>query len=385
MKTRSRFILGIAAILAVSGAAFWWSKVPPPSALEPPRQRIGQDLKPAETLRDSADVSATTQSNVAVTSGSSPRRTFSEIGVLERGRIMGEIEKRDPEVILQLFLDAGRVEHDGMKQSAIRNTLGRLLRDRKAPLDFLSKLRVFIEDPSNSNLERGMVLGALSDAATKETVDVLIYEATHLPDAQLRQSAVSMLETMSPSDPKGVAPALNRLWIESNDTRTLVSSAKAMGKLGMPTSIELLLVAASAPDREDDARREAAAIGLFQVFRDTAVPPLAQALEISLIGSRLNTLAFDTLRRIADNASTPNERPVAATLMRFVQNADERAAPLAREWIVRTNSASQLETAKAALDPAVQFRSEANREALRQGLEDYQKNRVIVPAGIPLK
>jgi HEAT repeat protein len=307
------------------------------------------------------------------------------MGVLERQSIMQEIQKHDPEVILQRFLAAGRIDKDGMKQSAIQVAMVELLREGKAGPDFLSQLREHIENPGNSHLERGMLLGVLADAGTKEAVDVLLYEITHLPDVGLRETATRMIDLLRPKDPESVAPLISRVWVGSVDSRFLQSAAIAMGSMGSPRSIELLLSAASVPDGADDVRRSAALLGLSKVYRDEAVPLLSRALETNPIGSRVNTLAFKTLTQIADNALRPGEWPAAKALVGFIANADERAAPMAYDWIVRTSHESHVGLAKAALNPSISFRSEANRDALRRGLADYEKNRIIAPAGVPLR
>lgn len=118
------------------------------------------------------------------------------------------------------------------------------LRERRTTPDFLNTLRATIEDSANSQLERGMLLGALAGAATKETGELLLQAATHLADPELRHTAVTMIATLGgAAAPEELAPAVDRLWAESTDAHVIKHTALAMGGLAVPSSIALLLSA----------------------------------------------------------------------------------------------------------------------------------------------
>lgn len=111
---------------------------------------------------------------------------------------------------------------------------------------------------------------------------------------------------------------------------------------------------------------------LTKVATKNAVPPLAEALNKNPQGSRTHTLAFTTLTQIGDQAA-------ALALMDWFQVADSRAAPLATKWITQAHATPQLQAAEAALNPAVPFRSEENRDAIRAGLAAYRAGHTLVP------
>ena len=314
----------------------------------------------------SAAKAALSQGSAATGGNVAPVRKFSEMGVLERGAVIRELRKKDLAEIFQYFLDAERVEQDSMKQMAVQSVLSDELKERKFNPEFLKKLQEFIESDVPSKFERGMVLGALGDAATKETGELLLHEATTLKHADVRGDAIASVQVLGDrAENEDLSPALNRAWTTTNDPLFLRSVGISMARIGSSASVDLLLSAALAPDGRDDVRRDVAWPALRKVHTGNAVSPLAAVLEKSPSGSRENTLAFETLSQIVGK-----EAPQA--VMKWLRTTDSSAAPMAAAWAVHARHDLQLELAQAALDPKVPFRSEENRKALREGLDAYR-------------
>ena len=245
------------------------------------------------------------------------------------------------------------------------------MREKMPPLELFEKMKAFIADRSNSPSERGQLIGVLASAATREAASLLIYEATTQTENVLKDSAISSISNLGGGGSRDfLPPMIEPLWRDSNDAKLLKAVAIAMAQEGAPSCIELLLPAALAPDGQDDVRRDAAVWALTKVYTKNAVPPLAAALDANPQGSRTHTLAFATLRQIGDEAA-------AQALMRWVQAADSRAAPLATQWITQAHAIPQLQAAEAALNPAVPFHSEQNREAIRAGLAAYRAGHTL--------
>lgn len=311
----------------------------------------------------------TPQANANPSGNSAPARKFRDMPVLECNAILEEIRKQDFDFIMRAWLDAGRVEKDATKQGSIVTLWGYTISQRAPSPEFYKKMKAIMADASYSIQERGQLIGVLSIAATKETADILIYEATHQTDKDLKAMATFAIRSLGENSyNEAISIALEPLWKESNDPQMLASVARSMGRIGAPSSVQLLLSAAMVPDGSDDVRRDKAWSGLREVFTGNAVPPLATMLSANPVGSRANTLAFDTLSQIGDK-----EGPQA--VMKWLQTADKSAAPLAKAWAIHARHTSQVEVAQAALDPAVPFRSEENRKALREGLDSYRAAR----------
>ena len=139
----------------------------------------------------------------------------------------------------------------------------------------------------------------------------------------------------------------------------------SMARIGKASSVESLLKAALTTDFPNEMHRNAAIGALREVIAADAVPPLLAVLEGNPIGSDANKLAWKTLAHIVGSDEAPQ------SMMKWLQAADEKAAPMAREWIVNARGSRELKAAEAALDPSIPFRSEENRKALRAGLATY--------------
>jgi len=206
----------------------------------------------------------------------------------------------------------------------------------------------------------------LSSAATKEAADLLIYEATTQMETELKNGAKGSISGLGGGGSREfLSPMIEPLWQQSYDPQLLNAVAVAMAEEGAPSSINVLLPAAAAPDGQDDVRRAAAVWALTKVYTKNAVPLLAEALDSSPMGSRTHTLAFTTLTQFVDGAA-------AQALMHWLQAADGRCAHMALKWITETRFPSQLRAAEASLNPATPFRDEKNREVIRAGLKAYR-------------
>jgi hypothetical protein len=307
-----------------------------------------------------------------------PQPKFDDLDVLERNAILAEIEKRDLPAIFQAMLDAGRVEQDGRKQNSIQMVLAYALRGKPPSPEFLAHLRSFLEDRSNSSFERTVLVpGVLQVASTKESVSLLVDVATTSADKEMRLLATGSLAGVNAAWGDGtyheeIAPVLERAWHESSDQGLLLSVALAMMKAGATSSIELLLSAALDHGGHDALHRRLATdvLNSKTILNPHAIPPLASRLEGSSPNSAASRLASRTL------AQMNGVQPATRALIAWLQTADATAAPLARDYVVHTQVPATWQTA---LDPAVPFRSEENREAIRAGLAAYHSGRTSAP------
>lgn len=291
-----------------------------------------------------------------------PQRKFVDMSGRESRAIIAEIKKQDFDSIMNAWLKAGRVEDDRIKQTSIGTVWGWEMQQRPVSAEFYEKMKAIIDDPSYSMDERGDMIGVLSLAATPEAAKLLVREATAPVDPEVKRMATSAIAVLGDnSHNEAIADLLNPLWKDSSDPLMIKSLAKAMGKIGAASSVELLFKDALAARGLNDARGNAAWDGLRAIFTENAVPPLVAVLEKNPPDSPANKLALDTLAQIGSAASKP--------VIKWLQTADSSAAPSAKAWVGKSQ---QLEAAQAALDPAVPFRSEANREALRAGLAAYR-------------
>jgi hypothetical protein len=297
------------------------------------------------------------------------------MGVLEASAIQKEIMKQDLAAIFRMMLDAGRVEHDRMKQGAIASTMAQAFREKTPSAEFLMQMQQFLADSSNSTEDRAYLVGVLSTAATKESVDLLLRAAAFLEDKQLKQSAALSIRSVGAMRGDGtfheeVSPPLERAWRESEDQDLLINVAVAIAEIGASRGISLLIHSAVNDAGKDKVRSQAAkgALAYATILNPNAVPPLAALLNKQPPHSAGSKLARDTLA----SSGIPE---AGNALLQWLWNADESVAPEAREYAAQTRTPAMLKIWESAVDSQVKFRSEKVREAIRAGLAEYRKAR----------
>jgi hypothetical protein len=289
--------------------------------------------------------------------------------VLARNAILKEIAKEDPDSIFQAMLDADRVEHDSMKEEAIQSVLSQVMRQRTLPPEFFTQIKTYIADSANSNFQRGMVIGLLALAATKESTDLLIYEATNQKDKELREESIHAIGGLGGRSPdESPAPALERVWGESHDQELLSYVGQAMAGIGKSSSLQILVDAAFGPQDKDN-RKGMAFAAMEDIHSPNAVPPLAVAFN----KAEPNTLEF---QMIGDTLVTIGDATAAQALLTRLENVDDNDATQVRTWIQNAQTPAMRKGFAAALDPKVPFHNEAVRDAIRAGVATYQRKQL---------
>ncbi len=293
---------------------------------------------------------------------------YEEMGILEKNAFLTEVEKQDLPVIFKLMIDAKRLEHASMKQLHLQTVLSDAMRIKKPTPEFLEQLYAFITNSANSEFERQLVIGALVDAATKESVNLLLQVANSATDKKIKDSAATL--TGNRGGP-ALSPMLERTWLETTNPTLLWSTAESMAEISAPSGIELLLSAALAKNSKDQARQEAAtrALSIVLIYKEDAVPPLAARLKDQTPTSEAAQLVAPILAA----TSGPDGQKA---LVEWLQSRPENAAPLVEQLFRQNIRTDPFEYAwAAALDPALPFKNEENRNAIRKALEAYRASR----------
>ena len=293
------------------------------------------------------------------------------MSVLEEDAIMAEIKKQDLPAIFQAMLDAKRVEHDSRKQMHLQTVFaGAFLRKKPSP-EFVEQMYGFITNPANSDFERHLLIGALEEAATKETVELLLRVTKTAPEEKFRNAAATLSGVGASTNLNGpeLSPILERTWRETSNPTLLRSTASGMAKIGKPSDIELLLLAALATDGRDKARQQVAYSALQQVYLRAAVPPLAARLANQPPTSEVIALVAPILAK--------NVAPEAQqALVDWLKGRPEDATPLLHDLIRQRILVDPVTSAwGAALAPSVPFRNEQNRKAIRDAIDAYLAGR----------
>ena len=237
--------------------------------------------------------------------------------------------------------------------------------DRPPSPEFLAQLEAFVNDTSNTLLDRQIILDVLGGAQRPETVDLLMKVSANSSSPAMKNSALASLATtgMMNDQNENLAPKFEQAWRSTRNADELRSTARALAQLGAASSMELLLTAALAPDGTDDAHKQAARYVLASttIQNDHAVPPLAARLSNEAPTNEASQLAGGVLARMV--GAVPNR-----ALLAWMQKASA-AAPVARALALNTQSPAIWQ---AGIAPSVPFRAEQNREAIKAALATRQ-------------
>jgi len=207
---------------------------------------------------------------------------------------------------------------------------------------------------------------------------MLLDLAATLPQPDLQDAAIASLASLGGlGNHEDLAPTLNQAWRTSGNTnlKLLRNVSFAMAQVGAASSIELLLSSALDPSGLDESHRQAArnALASADIVNDDAVQPLAARLSNDTPTNEGSKLASATLMSMQG-------APATRALLAWMQTAV--SSPFAHDLAAHTQDP---EVWQAAMNPAVPFRSESNREAIRKGLADHKAGIVFVPAPKPEK
>jgi HEAT repeat protein len=362
MITKFKIILIAIIVIFVCGIAIWQYQYP---ALDRSTVASGEAPKidPAAAQPQLAGAPVAEPNN---------NRKFAKMSVLERDTVLLNLEKQDLASIFQAMLDAERVEHDDLKQMHLQTTFSEALKLKNPTPEFLEKIRLFLSDESNSEFERDLVFGALGEASTPETVKLLAELAKSSPSESVRDAASGSLGTVGSRGGGGskLSPTLDKVWSDSSDEVLLASVALSMVEIGTRDSVELLLSSALETTGKDKVRMETAKSVLRKVHSKEAVPPLAARLQNQSTTSAPAMLVAPILVRIGDDAAS-------IAVVNWLKDQSEVATPLIKNLVLQqTRSDTMLNAWEAALLPAVPFRNEKNREAIRVGLAEYRAGRI---------
>jgi hypothetical protein len=361
MKTSAKFLFLLGALVVAVVLSLW---LRPKVALRPTSTSVPAQLQPQPPPPLLPQLAKDVQSTVEakpVTPLS--QRRFKDMKAVERNAILENLRKQDFPVILQAWIEADQVEHDPLKHGQLGTLLGFAMHDRVPSPEFLAQLRSFIYNPANSELDRGVLIVALGFAARNETLEMLLDMVAHPPSKELLSSSLSAIGTASLNRDESLTPFYERVWREagSGDKDLLKNIACSLGRLGTPSSMEMLLTAAFAPNGQDDVRKQAALFGLSwaDILNDKAVPPLAARLSNDAPSGEASRLAASILFKM--QTTDANQ-----ALLTWIQHTDASNAKTASKLATETQHP---EIWRAALDPSVTFRSERNREAIRDAME----------------
>jgi HEAT repeat protein len=164
----------------------------------------------------------------------------------------------------------------------------------------------------------------------EETVPALI-AASHDPDDRVRSEAITSLKLFGPRAAPAV-PALCSVLREDRDARFRRVAAEALGMIGAPTAVLMLIDALEDPD-EEVREAVAAALGRIGPRGSACIPNLINHLEREAAAS-MRIASLGSLVVCAGGQTTDRD-PVVPALVRVLRrDPDSRVRKLAASALI---------------------------------------------------
>jgi hypothetical protein len=282
------------------------------------------------------------------------------------------VRKLDLAAIFQLWYDAGPVHHDFSKQGTLSILLAEALQKQSPSPGYLQTIRAFVLDEKNTKLDRAQLLSVLGQAATRPCAEALLSAAPQINDRDLNPASASAIASLATFRDRtyhaDLAEPLQKAWVTTDRSDLLFAIGRAIVGVGTSSGIETLLKDALSTDRS--MRQQAAEAALLNgtTINPAVVAPLKEELIRAPLGSPASKLAGAVLVKSGASGA-------GAALVEWFRTASDAAAPVALEYSSHAGTTAVHDAWAAALDPAVSFNSEKNREAIRAGLAAYAKAR----------
>ena len=302
-----------------------------------------------------------------------PNNAFARMSFQDRNLAVNRLRKLKSAALLNAWIESDRIEHDPLKRNLIGALLARALRlnDDTNKLTY-SEISAFLDSNANPLSSRALLLWVLGQAATPESLDLIISTATDPSRIAIAHLALQEIQTAAAEQWDGhfhpeLSPALEAAWRASSNSEMLQTTALAIAEIGAPDGIKML-IDATVNGAQDALRSQSASSALSHITNPDAVPVLSGVLMEQSGVNRTSTLIGDSLASMLNQGS-------ATALLDWLKNEDDAASPLARKFVMESRPDATLSVWKTSTSPRNAFKSEAVRQAIIEGLSEYTKSR----------
>jgi hypothetical protein len=298
---------------------------------------------------------------------------FARMSTLERNQEVDRMRKLDAASLFKLWIESDRIEHDRSKQSLVGELLARALRLKDASIDSVySEMKEYLGEKTNSLKSRSMLLSVLGNAATPDSLNLLLFAATASSLAGISQFAVQQIQASGAEHWDGrfheeLSPALEQVWRTSTNSALIQATALAIAMIGSQEGTRELIAAATS-GAHDDPRAQAALEALHHITNPDAVPVLSELLNDENGINDKSILIGSTLAQMLDYNS-------AAALLSWLEQSDDSVAPFAEKFVMECRTDAVLKVWESALKPTTVFQSVTVQQAVVRGLHEYHASR----------
>jgi hypothetical protein len=305
-----------------------------------------------------------------------------------RTKFASELEARSPAELFDLWRIEAKAKNDPLKLSFVADALATRLRDRQVDSSaVLRQMHEFFMDSDNDDYSRWHAAQILSQAATQETLAVLLelVESTRLPESRawlLEQVVKASQNNWAGQFHEDFTDLLGNAWQSSNaQSDSLAALGFALGSIGSPKGLELLFSqiksggqTVSEFEQKADDKAWVAFGSLEQVRNPAAISFLSAELTASQPDNIAVSAAGYCLAKMGQSEAT-------AVLLRWVEENPGDVSGYVADWFTWMRDGVSVKLVETGVKQA-NFANQRNRDVLSAALNLWLSHRSenLIPA-----
>lgn len=305
--------------------------------------------------------------------------TLAQATVEERMALNDELLALTAPELFGRWIEEAHSAGDLLRLEFIAGALVFRLRDGGTELPaVVTAMMEFAELAENEPYHRWQIIATLGEAATPQTMEVLL-EAAASADADLRLWSISWIARLGDQKWAGryheeLSTGLENAWSHTTDERLKESIGLSLARVGAPSAVRLLLTDVLVGGRtieEFEVRKTRSALVAFdalsEVTNPTAVPVLAEAIRKGGDQEMTVVAAWASLSHMG-------LAQASAELLLWTQEALIDVGAFPNEWVLMVRDEASVPLIANAVTSGV-FANEANRARLRESLDQWRRDR----------
>ncbi len=294
--------------------------------------------------------------------------------VQARMKYVSELEKRSSGELFDMWLAETKAKTDLLKERFIADGLATRLRDNQADsAGTLSQIKGFLLNESNDDYSRWRLAQMLGQAATAETLEVLLNALSSTGQPEMRAWLLAQVVKASQVTWEGrhheeLSEPLQRAW-DAADSKsdTLPYLGIALASVGAPKGLDVLF---------RDITRGGGTISEFEQHADDKAWLALGSLEhvrssaaIPHLASRLAEGAPDSITTCAAGycLAAMGQPEATAVLLRWIQASNGDVRQYVADWFGKMRDEGSVQMVSRAIKQE-SFASQQNQDALRSAL-----------------
>ena len=294
--------------------------------------------------------------------------------VESRTQFAGELNGKSVHELLDLWLAEIKARNDLLKLDFIGDALARSLRASSADsAAILAQIRELILDTQNDDYLRWRLVGILGEAATQDTLQLLLDLADSVQQTDMRSWVLTQVAKTADSLQGGryhteFSPALETAWMSAGtDSDALQVLARSIATVGAPSGLNVLFSEITKTGGSVDEFQKAADSKAWAAFG--ALSGVRNPAAIPYLDSELNQSGPDSITTTAAGYALANmgKSQATAVLLQWVEGSPTDVGSDMDYWFALMRDTGSLQMVQTAVKQS-SFALEGNRVALKNAL-----------------